>query len=162
MIVKKITEAEFTDLYNTNGFKIGVAYQRVEAGDIVYIKNLSVPATENFPNEMSETYDDVSDIYSVQPSYDSELNYHDAYTPSKIHFDVPIGSGTPKDGQLLVLRIKPLNPGASIPVTWNMNYRFPAAIGTLSANSKIDYIRFVYNAGAGKWDYWSQTQNISE
>lgn len=62
-------------------------------------------------------------------------------------------SGTPVDGQLLILEITQDATG-SRNVSWGSNYQFSADIGTptlSTAANTTDAIGFAYNATAGKW-----------
>lgn len=64
-------------------------------------------------------------------------------------------SGSPVDGQKLILRIKSTNTQT---YTWGSGYRFSASNGTLTVTSGdglTDYVGLMYNAAASKWDVLS-------
>lgn len=62
-------------------------------------------------------------------------------------------SGTPSNGQKLVLRLRQDATGSRL-ITWNSAYRFaggaPPTLTTTAA--KTDYVGFVYNGTDSKWD----------
>lgn len=60
-------------------------------------------------------------------------------------------SGTPVDGQKLILRIKSTNAQT---YAWNAIYRGSTdiALPTASTAAKTDYLGFIYNSADSKWD----------
>lgn len=76
-------------------------------------------------------------------------------------FTVAAPTGTPNDGQKLVIRIKQDGSGSRV-ATWNAIYRFPAGTApTLTTTaSKTDYLGFIYNSADTKWDCVAYTLNI--
>ncbi len=70
-------------------------------------------------------------------------------------------TGTPADGQQLMMRIKQDATGTRIP-TFNAIYRFSNATATTltTTPSKTDYIGFQYNAADTKWDALAERLNF--
>jgi hypothetical protein len=69
-------------------------------------------------------------------------------------------SGTPVNGQKLIIRIK--DNGTARALTWNAIYRAGTDV-TLPATtviSKTLYLGFIYNAADSKWDLVALTNNI--
>lgn len=61
-------------------------------------------------------------------------------------------SGTPSDGQKLIIRIKTTNVQT---YSWDSMYRFSASSGTVTTSSGsdlTDYIGLMYNSTDSKWD----------
>ncbi len=69
-------------------------------------------------------------------------------------------SGTPTDGQTLVIRIK--DNGTARALTWNAIYRAGSdvALPSTTVISKTLYLGFKYNAADSKWDLLAVTNNI--
>lgn len=65
-------------------------------------------------------------------------------------------SGTPVDGQKLLIRI--LDNGTARAITWNAIYRaLGAALPTTTTVSKTMYVGFIYNSAATSWDCVAMT-----
>ena len=73
-------------------------------------------------------------------------------------FAVP--SGTPVNGQKLIIRIK--DNGTARALTWNAIYRAGSdvALPTTTVINKTLYLGFIYNAADSKWDLVAVTGNI--
>ena len=71
-------------------------------------------------------------------------------------FDAP--SGTPLDGNSLVIKIKA--SGAEIPLTWNAIYRGGTDISLPTITNKTMVIHFMYNTADAKWDMVGITNGI--
>ncbi len=69
-------------------------------------------------------------------------------------------SGTPTDGQMLILRIK--DNGTARTLTWNAIYRASSdlALPTTTVISKTMYLGFVYNVADSKWDFLAFLNNF--
>jgi len=69
-------------------------------------------------------------------------------------------TGTPTDGQLLLIRIK--DNGTARSLGWNAIYRASTdfALPTTTVISKTMYVQFVYNSADSKWDCTGLTQGF--
>lgn len=69
-------------------------------------------------------------------------------------------TGTPTDGQKLIIRIK--DNGTARALTWNAIFRFSSDMAAPSTTviSKTLYVGFIYNAADSKWDNVSQMNNF--
>lgn len=69
-------------------------------------------------------------------------------------------TGTPTDGQSLIIRIK--DNGSAQTLAWNGIYRFSSDLAAPSTTviSKTFYLGFIYNAADSKWDNVSQINNF--
>jgi hypothetical protein len=66
-------------------------------------------------------------------------------------------TGTPADGQRLILRMK--DNGTARALTWNAIYRaIGSALPTTTVLSKTMYVGLIYNAADTKWDCVSTAQ----
>lgn len=77
----------------------------------------------------------------------------DAYTVTALAANATFGapSGTPADGQKLIIRIK--DNGTARTLAWNAIYRaMGAALPATTVISKTLYCGFIYNAADTKWD----------
>lgn len=86
---------------------------------------------------------------TVTPTGDASDQYNVTAAAGSMTFAAP--SGTPVDGQKLILRIK--DDGTSRSLSWDAIYR---AIGTVLPSattiSKTVYVGMLYNAADTKWD----------
>jgi hypothetical protein len=69
-------------------------------------------------------------------------------------------SGTPVNGQKLIIRIK--DDGTARGLTWNAIYRAgtDVALPSTTVLSKTLYCGFIYNSADSKWDLVAVTNNI--
>ena len=69
-------------------------------------------------------------------------------------------TGTPTDGQHLIIRIK--DNGTARALTWNSIYRAGSdvALPSTTVLGKTLYLGFIYNAADSKWDLLAVTNNI--
>ena len=69
-------------------------------------------------------------------------------------------TGTPTDGQPLLIRIK--DDGTSRTLTWNAIYRAGTdfALPAATVISETIYIQFIYNSADSKWDAVGLTQGL--
>ncbi len=69
-------------------------------------------------------------------------------------------TGTPTDGQKLIIRIK--DNGTAQTLSWNAIYRAgtDVALPTTTVLSKTMYLGFIYNSADSKWDLIALTNNI--
>ena len=91
----------------------------------------------------------VADAATVTPTGDDS----DMYTVTAIAqaFTIAAPSGTPTNGQKLILRIKDNGTGRAI--TWNAIYRaIGVTLPTTTVATKTHYIGLIYNDAATKWD----------
>lgn len=79
-------------------------------------------------------------------------NDHDQYNITALAAAATVGapSGTPTDGQKLVMRIK--DNGTARALSWNAIYRTITALPTTTVVGKTLYLGFMYNAADTKWD----------
>lgn len=95
---------------------------------------------------------------TITPDADS----HNVYTVTALAtnptFAAP--SGTPADGQILIIRIK--DNGTSRTITWNSIYRAGTDITlpTSTTISKTMYLQFAYNDADSKWDFIGLTSGF--
>lgn len=92
------------------------------------------------------------------PAGDSQDQFNVTALASNATFAAP--TGTPTDGQILVIRIK--DAGASKTLAWNAIYRAGTDVPLPSATviSKTMYLLFAYNAADTKWDLLDYVDNI--
>jgi len=89
------------------------------------------------------------------PSADS----HDIYTVTALAADATFGAptGTPTDGQPLIIRIK--DNGTARALAWNAIYRaMGSSLPTTTVPSKTLYLGFIYNSTDSKWDLIAKAQ----
>jgi hypothetical protein len=100
----------------------------------------------------------VADAATITPTGDSS----DLYTVTALAQAATIAapSGTPVNGQKLILRVK--DNGTARALTWNAIYRAgtDVALPTTTVLSKTVYCGFVYNSADTKWDLLAVTNNI--
>lgn len=86
----------------------------------------------------------------------------DEYTITALAANATIGAptGTPTEGQKLILRIK--DNGTARTLAFNAIYRFSSdlAAPTTTVINKTFYLGFIYNATDSKWDNIAQLNNI--
>lgn len=97
--------------------------------------------------------------FSGTPAPDAGHDLEEITLTGNVVFGVPTGS--PADGQILVLRITQDGTGSRT-ATWNAIYRFTAGTPpTLSTGAgKTDYLTFRYNLAATKWDMVASALNF--
>lgn len=97
----------------------------------------------------------VADAATITPTGDDSDQYNVTALAQAATIAAP--SGTPTNGQKLILRIK--DNGTARALTWNAIYR---AIGielpTTTVLSKTLYLGFVYNSADSKWDVIAKAQ----
>lgn len=89
------------------------------------------------------------------PNADTTNQYNLTALAAAAAFGAP--TGTPLDGQKLIIRIKDnATPRA---LTWNSIYRpLGIALPTTTSASKTTYMQFIYNAADTKWDLVALSQ----
>ncbi len=89
---------------------------------------------------------------SSTPTPDSDAS--DQFNVTALAADATFGAptGTPTDGQVLLIRIK--DNGTARTLAWNAIYRAGTdiALPTTTVISKVMYVQFVYNSADTKWD----------
>lgn len=86
---------------------------------------------------------------SVTPTADSSDHFTVTALSAAATFAAP--SGTPTDGQKLIIRIK--DNGTARALTWNAIYReIGASLPSTTVISKTTYIGLIYNSADTKWD----------
>lgn len=113
----------------------------------------TLTGTETFTNKrVTPRVVAMADATSFTPTGDSaDVNTH-ANTQGVGTLTVNAPSGTPTDGQRLVLRVKSTNVQT---YSWNAIYRGSVDIPLPTASSgasKADYMSFIYNSADTKWD----------
>lgn len=112
--------------------------------------NVGTTNTQTLTNKrIDPRVDTVADAATVTPTGDSS----DVYTVTAIAqaFTIAAPSGTPVNGQKLLLRIK--DDGTGRGITWNGIYRaIGVTLPTTTVASKTHYIGCVYNSADSKWD----------
>ena len=99
----------------------------------------------------------VTNSTSITPTGDSADENIQINTQSTGTLTVNAPSGTPTDGQRLIIRIKSTNIQT---FSWNSIYRGSTDItlpSTSSGSGKTDYVVFLYNIADTKWDLVSKT-----
>jgi hypothetical protein len=95
--------------------------------------------------------DAAANATSITPNIDAAEIVTQVNTQSAGTLTINAPSGTPVDGQRLMLRINSTNVQT---LSWNSIYAGSADVvlpTALSGSSKTDYIGFLYNSGATKW-----------
>lgn len=91
----------------------------------------------------------VADAATITPTGDDSDQYNVTALAQAATIAAP--SGTPTNGQKLILRIK--DNGTARALTWNAIYRaIGCALPTTTVLSKTHYIGCIYNAADTKWD----------
>jgi hypothetical protein len=97
---------------------------------------------------------------SSTPTPSADL--HDQYNVTALAAGATFGAptGTPTDGQVLLLRIK--DNGTARSLAFNAIYRFSSDLSapTTTIISKTIYMKFVYNAADSKWDNLAWLNNF--
>ena len=99
----------------------------------------------------------VSDGTTITPDADTSDNVTQANTQGAGTLTIAAPSGTPVDGQKLVIRLKSTNVQT---FSWNAIYRGSTDLALPTASSgasKTDYIGFIYNSADSKWDLLAKT-----
>lgn len=84
------------------------------------------------------------------------------YTVTALAADATFGAptGTPVDGQSLIIRIK--DNGTIRNLAWNSIYREGSiALPTTTVASETMYLQFIYNSSASKWDFIGYTPGFA-
>jgi len=91
----------------------------------------------------------VSSAATITPTSDTANQYNVTALATNATFAAP--SGTPADGQKLLLRIK--DNGSARTLTWNAIYRaIGVTLPTTTVATKTTYVGCVYNTADVKWD----------
>lgn len=99
----------------------------------------------------------VASSATVTPTIDDSGIYTVTALAAATEFQVP--SGTPVDGQALILRIK--DNGTARALTWNAIYRaFGQAKPTTTTLGKTMYVSLRYNNADSKWDVLSWVNEV--
>jgi len=70
-------------------------------------------------------------------------------------------SGTPVNGNTLLIRIKDTNESVGMDLTWNTIYKgFAMALPSITIPGKEMYLGFIYNSASSKWDLVSKCDEI--
>ena len=95
---------------------------------------------------------------SPTPNADTDDGYFLTALAAAATFGAP--SGTPTDGQPLLIRIK--DDGTARTLAFNATYRFSTDLPapTTTVLSKTLYLLFAYNSADSKWDNIAQLNNI--
>lgn len=117
--------------------------------------------TETLTNKrITQRVVSMADATSTTPTGDTADMDTQANTQSAGTLTVNAPSGTPTDGQKLIIRIKSTNVQT---FSWNSIYRgstdLPLETAT-TGSSKTDYYGFIYNAADTKWDYMSKNEGF--
>jgi hypothetical protein len=116
-------------------------------------------ATQTLTNKkIQKRVGSVTSGATITPTSDTVDEYN--VTALAVGATIAAPSGTPADGQILVLRIK--DNGTSRTLSFNAIYRFSSDLPAPSATTvnKTMYLGFIYNAADGKWDNVSQLNNF--
>lgn len=91
----------------------------------------------------------VADAATITPTGDDSDQYNVTALAQAATIAAP--SGTPTNGQKLILRIK--DNGTARALTWNAIYRvIGCTLPTTTVLSKTHYVGCIYNAADSKWD----------
>lgn len=96
---------------------------------------------------------------SSTPTPNADAN--DMYTVTALAANATFGAptGTPTDGQSLVIRIK--DNATARTLAWNAAYRAVGSIlPTTTVTSKTMYLAFIYNSADSKWDMVAYNQEV--
>ena len=99
----------------------------------------------------------VSDGNSITPNATISDNITQINTQSAGTLTIAAPTGTPTDGQKIIIRIKCTNTQT---FSWNAIYRGSSDLSLpaqTTGNSKTDYIGFIYNSTDSKWDLLART-----
>lgn len=112
-------------------------------GTVAYVNPRAVETPNSTQNPTYTIAGDTTDVAIFTDTYTAGI--------STITLDAP--SGTPADGRRLTVRIRSTNTNA---VSLSFNGIFQGSTDltlptTASANSKYDYLGFIYNSAATKW-----------
>lgn len=123
----------------------------------VYVNGVAVPSdtsTDTLTNKrITSRIQTVADGTSITPTGDSADQFNQVNTQTAGTLTVNAPTGTPTDGQKLMMRIKSTNVQT---YAWNGAYRGSTSIALPTASTgsaKTDYLGFVWNAADSKWDF---------
>lgn len=142
--------------YGANGvLKVSNA---VSNGDAVALGQLLSDALTFTNKRITQRVNTVASGATITPVGDTS----DIYTVTALAANATIASpsGTPTNGQQLLLRIK--DNGTARTLTWNAIYRAGTdfALPTTTVISKTMYVQFIYNSVDTKWDAVGLTQGF--
>lgn len=131
-----VTAGAFTSASLTPVSPVGVAYG----------------GTGNTTGYLAPRVTSVADANSITPNADTtdEVTQSNSTVAGTLTINAP--TGTPVDGQKLIIRVTCTNAQT---LSFNAIYRSSTDLGFPSAtsgSSKTDYLGFVYNSSATKWD----------
>lgn len=96
---------------------------------------------------------------SSTPTPDSDASDMFTVTALAANATFAAPTGTPTDGQTLLIRIK--DNGTARTLAWNAAYRAgDIALPTTTVLSKTMYCQFIYNSADSKWDFVGLTNNF--
>ena len=119
----------------------------------------TLAGTETLTNKrVTQRIGTVTSSSTPTPTSDSADQYNITALAANATFAAP--SGTPTDGQTLLIRIK--DNGTARTLAWNAIYRASTdlALPTTTVISKTMYVQFVYNAADTKWDLLGSTNGF--
>jgi hypothetical protein len=98
-----------------------------------------------------------ADATSITPTGDSADQVNQANTQALGTLTINAPTGTPTDGQRLVIRVRSTNAHS---ISWNAIYRASndfALPSALTGSSEYDYFGLLYNSGSSTWDLVAYT-----
>lgn len=158
-ILTSLTAPQFTTI--ELGHASDTTLARVSAG-VISVEGITVPtiSSTNTLTNKRITARIGTTTSSSTPTPDADAN--DQYNVTALATGATFGAptGTPTDGQKLIIRIK--DNGGAQTLAWNSIYRFSSdmAAPTTTVVSKTFYLGFIYNAADSKWDNVSQLNNF--
>jgi hypothetical protein len=119
--------------------------------------NVNVTGTLNVTGGMTPRVGTITDSAAPIPNAATDDIFTVTALAQAATFGAP--SGTPVNGQKLIIRIK--DNGTARTLAWNAIYRAgDAVLPTTTILGKTMYLGFIYNSADSKWDFVSLTGNF--
>lgn len=138
-----------------------VTSKQIKDSDLAYLSDITVTptSTNTLTNKrITSRTGTATDAATHTINADNYDEY--TITAQAQAFTVAAPTGTPTEGQKLILRIK--DNGTARAITWNTIFRASSdlALPTTTVLSKTLYCGFIYNATDSKWDLIALLNNI--
>lgn len=138
--------------YATSAGSAGSATDSSNLGGVAAANYATLTGTQTLTNKrITQRVVSHATATSITPNCDTTDIAHMTNTQVAGTFTISNPSGTPTDGQTLIIRLKCTNAQT---FSWGTGYRFGTDLPqpTVSSTGKTDYLGFKYNSTDSKWD----------